>query len=399
MIAGEGVHLTYCSNIHPGETWPEVRRNLETFVPRVRDRVAPGKLFGIGLRLSARAADELNAGTALDELLGFLRANGLYVFTLNGFPYGPFHGVPVKSEVYRPDWRDPERLRYTNGLADLLARLLPADTAMTGSLSTVPGAFKEDVRGEGDVDAMAQNLVRHVAHLVELERRTGRIIATALEPEPCCMLETIDETVAFFRRHVFTPASARLLGSLTGLDRIEAGQALRRHLGLCLDLCHAAVEFEDLDAGLAKLADTGVNIFKVQISAGLRIDRFDADTLSALRAYEDPVYLHQVVEDGPDGLRRLVDLPEAFASLAGRAAPREWRVHFHVPVFHDDLGRFRSTRDFIAKALARQRREALSDHLEIETYTWGVLPEALRASAVDEAIAREFEWVMQELQA
>jgi sugar phosphate isomerase/epimerase len=392
-----GVHLTYCSNIHPGETWDEVRASLGTWLPKVRETAAPGMPFGVGLRLSALAADALTAPDALAEFRKFLAMNDLYVFTLNGFPYGRFHGVPVKEAVYRPDWRDPERLRYTNVIADLLAALLPEDRTLEGSVSTVPVGYKTDVITPADIAAATEHLVRHVAHLVDIERRTGRRITLALEPEPCCYLETIDESVAFFRRHLFTAAAARRLSSLTGLDRADSAAALARHLGLCLDLCHAAVEFEDLDAGLDKLAQAGVGIFKVQISAGLRIRDFAEPVLQRLRAYQDTVYLHQVVENGPEGLRRFVDLPQAFASLSEPAQREEWRVHFHVPIFHDDLGSFHSTRDFIERALTSHRRQQLSRHLEVETYTWNVLPEALRGMPVDTAIARELAWVRTEL--
>jgi hypothetical protein len=119
------VHLSYCTNIHPGETWPEVRENLERYLVPVRERVATGRPFGVGLRLSAESARAVGERAALNELKEFLRAHDLYVFTINGFPYGPFHGRPVKEQVYLPDWLDPERLAYTDRLADILAALLP----------------------------------------------------------------------------------------------------------------------------------------------------------------------------------------------------------------------------------------------------------------------------------
>lgn len=393
MKLADGSHLTYCSNIHPGETAEEVFANLRRFVPAVRDRIAPGRRFGIGLRLSAQAVDAFSQPARLAELKQFLAAGDLYVFTLNAFPYGPFHGRRVKEDVYLPDWRDPERLRYTDAAASLLAALLPADAHLAGSVSTVPGAFKPLVRTDDDVDAMVANLVRHAAHLVALERRTGRRIALALEPEPCCFLETIDESVDFFTRHVYGAHAVRRMQDACGLDAADADAALRRHIGLCLDLCHAAVEFEDPRAGLAKLAGAGIAIPKLQVSAGLRLPVLDEASLSALRAYEDAVYLHQVVSRGTDGLTRFVDLPDAFASLGTTRAGEEWRVHFHVPVFHDRLGPFRSTRDFIEAVLALHRERPVSRHLEVETYTWDVLPPALRATSVDEAVARELAWV------
>jgi sugar phosphate isomerase/epimerase len=395
----DGSHLTYCSNIHPGETWDEVLEAVVTHYPIVAREVAGTARFGVGLRLSDRASRDLDGEGLLDEFRGLLEAHGLYVFTLNGFPFGAFHGTRVKADVYQPDWRDEARLRYTDRLAHQLARLLPRDGSVGGSVSTVPGGYKPDVRGAEDVDRMRHQFVRHAATLMSIDATTGRRIVLALEPEPCCFLETIDESVRFFREQLFAPASVRQLCALTGLSAADAETGLRRHLGLCLDLCHAAVEFEDPDDCLRKLSDAGISIAKLQISAGLRIADMGPAALEALRPYEDPVYLHQVVERGAAGLVRFTDLPEAFASLPGRAAPDEWRVHFHVPIFHHDLGVFRSTRDFIEAFLAIHRDTPVSTHLEVETYTWNVLPAALRSASIDGDIARELGWVLERLAA
>jgi sugar phosphate isomerase/epimerase len=398
-LGKDGGHLTYCSNIHPGETWSAVRGNLERYFAPVRDRVAPGEKFGVGLRLSARAARELAQPAAFEEFQDFLARNRLYVFTINGFPFGTFHNTRVKEEVYLPDWRDEERVAYTNLLADLLLRLLPDEKGLTGSVSTVPGAFKPAIASEADVEKMAENYLRHVVHLIELERRTGRRITLAIEPEPYCYIETIDEAVRFFKRRLFSAQAVRRICELTGMERQAAAVALHDHLGLCLDLCHAAVEFEDPHDSLRRLDDAGIGIFKMQISAGLRLPELSDRALDALHRYEDPVYLHQVVESGPGGLRRFADLPEAFASVNGSRRDVEWRVHFHVPIFFDQLEEFSSTQFFIREFLQMHRRSPVSQHLEVETYTWNVLPESLRIAAVEDAVARELNWVRQQLQA
>lgn len=401
MKLGAGVHLTYCSNIHPGESWAEVRANLGRFVPAVRARVAPDEPFGVGLRLSARAADELWAPAALAELRAFLARERLYVFTINGFPYGTFHGTRVKEEVYLPDWRDAERLRYTNRLADLLAALLPGDPSaegLEGSVSTVPGAFKPALGGRADVERMVEHLLQHVAHLVALRARTGRVVTLALEPEPHCFLETTAEAAAFFADELFAPAAVERLATLAGLTPAEAAQALHRHLGLCLDLCHAAVEFEDAAASLAALDAAGIRIAKIQVSCGLRLPTLDAESLAALRQFDDPVYLHQVVQRAATGgMTRFVDLAAAFDAPPDPNAGHEWRVHFHVPVFLERVPPFASTQPFVRDVLARQRAQPLTPHLEVETYTWNVLPAALRTDSVDAAIARELAWVRREL--
>ena len=392
-------HLTYCSNVHPGESWSETEANLREHVPAVRAALGRDGPFGIGLRLSAAAARELAEPEALGALVAFLERRRCYVFTLNGFPHGRFHGTRVKEAVYLPDWQDPERLRYTDQLADVLAALLPPGTA--GSISTVPGAFKARVDGPSAIERMADHLVEHAVHLARLERETGRSITLALEPEPCCFLETVAESVDFFTEHLYGSRAARRVEAALDVDSSSAEALLRRHLTLCLDLCHAAVEFEDCDACLDALRGAGIAIGKLQISAGLRLEDATAQSAeSLLRPFVDPVYLHQTVERRDGSLTRYADLPDALASLAAApsgGAAREWRVHFHVPVFLDDLGALSSTQAFVREALARHRREPLSDHLEVETYTWDVLPARLRDTDLDTAIARELDWVCGEL--
>jgi sugar phosphate isomerase/epimerase len=392
-----GSHLGYCTNIHPGESWDEIRANLGRYVPEVKRLVSPHAPFGLGLRLSCIAARQLAGPDALAEFADFLRRESLYVFTINGFPYGPFHGTRVKEGVYLPDWRDEERLEYTNLLADLLAQWVPAATGAGGSISTVPGAFRAAVRADEDSERIAELLVRHVAHLVDLERRTGRRIVLALEPEPCCLLETVAETVAFFREHLHSVAAAARLAKLSGLDAAAAAEALRDHLGVCLDLCHAAVEFEDPEACFAELEVAGIAVAKIQVTAGLRLPRVTAKSAEALRRLEDGVYLHQVVERSANGLARFEDLDAALASDGWRRRDSEWRVHFHVPVFLEALEGFGSTQSYVREVLALQKARNRSPHLEVETYTWSVLPERERRVPVEEAIARELDWVVGEL--
>ncbi|MEO8704362.1 MAG: metabolite traffic protein EboE [Kofleriaceae bacterium] len=362
-----GAHLTYCTNIHPGETWPEVRANLERHVVAVKQRVSPDAAFGVGLRLSGRAAHELAGEVA--AVRRWLDDAGLYVFTINGFPHGAFHGTPVKEAVYRPDWLEPERVAYTNLLADLLVELLPDGVA--GSISTVPGCFRARAGGDAGTQ-IAANLARCADHLVALESRTGTHLMLALEPEPACALETLAEAIDFFTAH-----------------RLD-----RRHIGLCLDTCHAAVEFEELAPTLAAIAAAGIPIAKLQLSAGMRIAPVTPAARTALARFTDGVYLHQTVARHASTLTRYVDLPEA---LADPRPADEWRVHFHVPIFRAELGMLASTQDFLAEVLAVQRATPISTHLEVETYTWDVLPGEFRDEPIADAIARELRWVLKQL--
>ena len=391
------VHLTYCTNIHAGETWSEVRSSLAAHVPQIKRQVSPQKPMGLGLRLSAIAAEELSAPDALAEFRRFLSDQGIYVFTINAFPYGPFHGRPVKEDVYQPDWRMPERLHYSDRVAEILAALLPAD--VVGSVSTVPGTFKPLAKGNGVPRVMADNITRHVAKLVEIERRTGREIVLALEAEPCCYLEIVDETIAFFRDYLHTPDNAAALAAMTGQHRDDAGAALRRHVGVCYDVCHGALQYEEPAAAFARLLGAGIRIAKLQLSSALRVSGVGETTQKDLSAFDDGVYLHQVVQQQNGTLTRFVDLEPAFAALQTGRAGGEWRVHCHVPIFMPAAGAFESTQPTLRRALACIPAAFVAPHLEVETYTWDVLPPALREGSRADAIAREMKWVMQELRA
>lgn len=385
--------LTYCLNIHPTQSWAEVQTALSGPVASVKAQLSPNAPFGVGLRFSAETTDELAASNQRAELASLTGRGGLDPFTMNGFPYGPFHGTRVKEQVYLPDWRVEERVSYTNALADLLTELNP-DGAFI-SLSTVPCAFRSN--GIGAEKEMAHNLIRSAAHMVELERRTGRHIAIAIEPEPCCFLETIEETVAYFQQNLYDVGAAAQLASLTGLTSAQADVALRRHLGLCYDVCHAAVEYEDPTGSIAMLRDAGIPVHKLQLSSALRVAEGNDAARAALTGFAEPTYLHQLIARESSGeLTRFTDLPEALAE-GGAADGSEWRVHFHVPVFLEMLPEFDTTQAFLREILAIHRASPISQHLEVETYTWDVLPTDLVAGSVDEAVTRELTWVLQEL--
>ena len=384
--------LTYCTNIHKGESWADTLQALRENVPSVRAEVAGDRPFGVGLRLSALAARELAEPGAMEDLKAFLAENNAYIFTINGFPYGDFHGVRVKENVYSPDWGEQVRLDYTNALSDILADLLP--DGMDGSISTVPGSFAP--WAEGRVDVIVRNFVSHVAHLVRLRRETGRLIRLALEPEPCCMLETIEEAVAFFVDHLHAEGAVEQLARETGLSAEEALVALREHLGLCYDVCHAAVEFEDPKASIAALRDNRIGIYKLQLSSALRMPKVDRSTVDLLAPFNEPTYLHQVVENRNGRLRKWLDLMPALADI-DTAIGSEWRVHFHVPLFLDDMGRFGTTQAFLSEILAIHKADPISEHLEVETYTWDVLPDEYRGMPMSTAIARELNWVLGQL--
>lgn len=362
--------ITYCTNIHPGEGWRETFAALQQHIPAVKAAVSPDHAFPIGLRLSHRAAQELTE-VENTRFVRWLRENDCFVPTLNGFPYGSFHGERVKERVYLPDWRSPDRATYTMRLADLLAGWLPE--GMTGSISTVPIGFKSSV-GDLDRDEVKRQLVTVLTHLRTLERAQGKKIILALEPEPGCLLETTEEVCRFFSGLDFAPE-------------------LRDLLGICYDCCHQAVEFEDPADSLARLAEAGVRIAKVQVSSALDLP---APSTELLNHFNEPCYLHQVVVRDRNGdLFRYNDLPEARARRVAEAG-EAWRCHFHVPIFVSGAGGYGTTRHFLEAFLPLLPRELL---LEIETYTWDVLPPELRLASVTDSIIREIQWLEAQLSA
>ncbi len=399
MKVGDGFHLTYCSNIHPGETWEAMNAALRTSLPRIREILGYRGAMAVGLRVSAEAAADLEQQAALDRFRDFLREGNYYVFTINGFPYGAFHGERVKERVYLPDWRTRERLDYSNSLARILAALLAGREDIEGSVSTVPGAFRAAVDGDGDATVIAVNVLRHAAFLVGLRKQTGATVALAIEPEPACLIETTDDAVGFFSKYLFDPSLVSSVAAETGTPL--GVDDVRRHVGICLDACHVAVKFEDPLAALRKLSDAGIRILKVQVSSALRLERQDAAALSrSLTRFADDTYLHQVVENSASGRVQFTDLPDALAAAArDPGIRRDWRVHFHVPIFLDAMQGFETTQRDLSMLLGALKRAPACRYLEIETYTWDVLPAEYRTTDVCMAIARELSWTRSQLEA
>jgi hypothetical protein len=319
----------------------------------------------------------------------------MYLYTVNAFPYGPFKGTIVKEQVYEPDWRSEERTTYTKNVADVLADVSPDD--VSPSIQSAPLGFKPRVTGPDVVDSFTDHVIRVCAHLVDVEARTGRVVTLALEPEPYCFLETTDETVEYFTKHIYSGKSAEKLAKLARMPISEAHVALRRHVGIVFDICHQAVEFEDIGACLQKLVDAGIPIFKLQEAAALHVPEVTQKIVDVLKNYSKTIYLTQTVEKKDGKLTRFLNLEDAFAAWEKNPGPREWRTHFHVPVFLEDLGPFRTTRFAIEDALRFHKAKPLSRQLEIETYTWDVLPDNLKTGDIVDYVCRELDWVKGQL--
>ncbi|NUM34885.1 MAG: metabolite traffic protein EboE [Candidatus Brocadiae bacterium] len=390
LCKNQEAHLTYSMNVHPGETWEDVIQNIYNYAIPIKKEIAQDREFGIGLRLSALSAHQLRSQENLRCLQRLCKENDLYVFTINGFIHGDFHKARVKETVYLPDWRQEERLEYSNCLASILCDLLPE--GMYGSISTVPVGWKSSFHGVNDIQKAANLLLRHVEYLYRLNKETGKTIALALEPEPGCVLETIQETANFFQDYLFSDKALSYLHNL-GLSS-ACREIIARHLGVCYDACHIAIFHENPLKSLSLLKKSGIQVLKVQISSALKI-RFlaqDAKIGSLLHAFMESRYLHQVVEKQGDCLCFFPDLPAALQTLSSRpeGSLLEWRIHFHVPIFLESLSCLLTTQDHILEMFSHH--DFLCQHLEIETYTWEVLPQEFREESMVKAIAKEFAW-------
>ena len=366
-------HLAYCTNVHPAETWEATLQALKEHTLKVRDEVCPEKAFAIGLRLSDQASRDLSLPGQLEAFQDWLASENAYVFTINGFPFGDFHNTRVKEQVYRPDWSSPERLAYTNRLFDIISQLAPASSG--GSVSSLPASFKAFDCDERKVFKNLESCARHIESLAE---KTGKDLHLGLEPEPLGHFENTAETVAFF---------ARLR------DSAEDAALIERRIGVNYDTCHFALEYENCSKSLEAFKAAGIRISKIHLSNALSLDPSSVEALSRLEDFNEATYLHQVMVRQENGtIQRFPDIPEALPT-ADRSAP-EWRVHFHIPLYADPAPPLGSTRDHAEEAIAHLlKHPETCPHLEIETYTWGVLPADFQ-KPVTGMIVDEYRWVL-----
>jgi sugar phosphate isomerase/epimerase len=361
--------LSYCTNVHPAEDLPGVLAQLDRYAEPVR-RLVGVDVLGLGLWLPAVLAHELASSPELRaKLRAELDARGLEVHTLNAFPYGGFHDEVVKHSVYRPEWTDDARLRYTVDCAVVLSDLLP-DSASYGSISTLPLAWREPWT-EADDETATAALTELTGVLDGMAAASGRPIRLAVEPEPGCVLDTVADAVRWLA------------------PRVDP-----RYVGLCLDTCHLAVSFADPAETVASIYAAGLAVVKVQASAALQVEepRGDAARL-ALADFTEPRYLHQVRERGAGTVLAADDLPEALAELPGNDV---WRVHFHVPLHARPAAPLSATTDVLRAAIEALRSTVdTMPHVEVETYTWSVLPETAGnggETALIRGIAAELRW-------
>ena len=373
-----------------------MKNSLQTFVPEVKRRFSPQVPMGVSLRMSNATVEELIKKP--DEriwLKKFLEENSLYIYTVNVFPYGPFKGEIVKEKVYEPDWTTDSRTKYTMHIADILAEVTGPEVEPT--IQTAPLAFRPKVTDETYVAQFNENIYKLIAHLMSLENSSGRRVKVAVEPEPFCFLETIPETVSWFNNYIYSLSAAKKIAEYSRQPLSEVFGATRRYIGVVLDICHQSVEFENIADDIDLLSQAGIPIFKLQEAAALRVDNVTPEIVEELKKYTGTIYLSQTTQLRDGALTRFLNLEDAISAWEDDPGPREWRTHFHVPVFLKDLGPFQTTRSGIDDALRVHARTPLSNHLEIETYTWDVLPDHLKTGDIIEYVVRELEYVRDEL--
>ncbi len=401
MLTSSG-HLSYCTNIHSGENWEDHFNEIRKNFPRIKQKLSPDKPMGIGLRLSNVASVDLIEEKNLEAFKRWLDENDAYVFTMNGFPYGSFHDTRVKDQVHAPDWTTNDRVAYTIRLFHILKDLIPADSE--GSISTSPLSYRHwFTQGDTLKDARelaTNNMVLVAESLIEMHRNTGKMLHLDIEPEPDGMLETGEEFMHWFKNDLLMGGAKRIVDKFD-VSVSQAEELLKAHIRLCYDVCHFAIGYEPHQKIIEEVLESGIKIGKLQISAALKSSMNKNIALrknirESFSKYNEPTYLHQVVAKKNNGeLLRYPDLPEALSDC-DNAEVNEWRAHFHVPIFEEDFGALQSTQKDIEEVLRLQKEINFTNHLEVETYTWEVLPGALKLPLRDSVI-RELEWVVPQL--
>ncbi len=394
-------HLTYCTNIHPGENWPSHFTALQQNFPAIKQQVSPHQSMGIGLRLSNVASIALDSPENITQLKQWLAANDAYVFTMNGFPYGEFHHTIVKDQVHAPDWTTDMRVDYTLRMFKILAQLVPQ--GMDGGCSTSPLSYRHwfktvDELKQATITA-TQNILTVGEELIKIYLETGVIMHLDIEPEPDGILETGGEFIQWYEDYLL-PTGTHRISNKFGITADEAEQLIKQHVTLCYDVCHFAIGYESHQQVINELDAKGIKVGKIQISAALKANLPDNESSrqsikQAFERFNEPTYLHQVVAwVSESNVLRYPDLPEALADIQNPLA-KQWRAHFHVPIFTQDYGLVQSTQSDIVEVLNIQKAKPFTNHLEAETYTWGVLPDEKKLPMGD-SIARELNWIKQQ---
>jgi sugar phosphate isomerase/epimerase len=343
---GRTVHLTAGAIVRPARDMREVIEQLDTYASDVRRRLGADTL-GVSLWLPpALAATLAVESRARARLRAELDARGVEVVTLTGLRYGDGE----------PDWSSPARLEYTLDLARVLVDLLP-DDAVRGSVSTVNLGRREEWTVDRD-RSCGRILARLSRGLAEVAWQTGRAVRVGFQPEPGGVLDTAAHTAA----------------ALATVDP--------ERLGVCLDLANLACTWEHPADALDTLADNGISVIRVQVSAALEAAD-PATAAGTLRGYVDPERGQPVTTAGG-----------AYVDDLGRALdggpPGPWRIRCRVPLHSPPPSPLVATAG-VARAALRHLLGAVSpatEYLDVDPGEW-----CGRAADVPGAAAAELKHV------
>ena len=392
-------HLTYCLNIHPSYTLNEVRSSIRDYTLPLKERLYPDRRMGVGLRLSYETVEQLHKDDEkLKELKRLLDDHDLYVFTLNAFPAGQFQGTAVKENVFKPSWLKEDRVRYTRWAAETLIQLMDEDTY--GSISTLPGTFREWGNEPRHKERILANLLRICFHLHRQEEQTEKRIQLCLEPEPLCTFQETDDLISFYQNYLMTDGIRQYTDALS-LSEEDCRSLLQRHLGICLDTAHLAVLFEDPVDAIGNLRDNDVGIGKVQLSSApvLFQPSERPNGVDQLLNMNEEQFLHQTAARDKTGeLQMVKDLSGFDRDLLDTWLEyEEWRTHFHVPIFLEQFDHLYTTQEITRQVLDEVLDQELCSHVEIETYSLDCIPRNIKRSEnlidVVDVLEQEFSWV------
>jgi sugar phosphate isomerase/epimerase len=384
------IHLTYSLNVYPCSSLKDIEQNIFTHAvsafKNVTEQTGNTGPFGVGLFIPAHLTKEFLEQCA--ELKERLDREGLYVFTINGFPYGAFHDKRIKENVYKPDWSCEERLLYTNALAHILADLLIDDTE--GSISTVPVTFKPWA-DEALLTKAVMHLMDAAAELNTIQKEKGKRIAIALEPEPGCYLETTDDVVEFFTQ-ILIQQGVTYLSEEYGYDPDDAEEIIHNHIGICIDTVHSAVMFEDPKDMIDTVTSHNIRPVKIHLGGAVSFNNQESPTQDII-PYCDEIYLHQTsILDESDEKHFFIDLPQALETFP----TGEWRVHFHVPLSAELKGGLASTASLVTRDFLLRAADAGVRHFEAEIYTLTLMPGF--DGNIEQAMADELVWIINKFQ-
>jgi hypothetical protein len=386
--------LTFCTNILPGQTWSEHADALALTIPQIQKHLGNRPLQFLGLRLSAAATEELLKPLVLAEFKSWLESQSLYVPMVNGFPFGTFHDEVVKDQVHQPDWTNQERITYTENIANVLTQLIPSGIDI-GGISTSPLSYRpwqdEPMKNWEQLMLATRNIAKWVVFANHLNHTTSNLIRLEIEPEPDGLLDDLDSTIDFFKSYLWVYGKEILMSDL-GASEEEALLLLKQHVCVCFDVCHFAVLHQPVVEALQKLDAEGISIGRIQLSSALVAK--DLDGIEALKPFAEPIYLHQAAVLLKNGsVKRFLDLQPAL-DWCEQNEFQELRTHYHVPLFQEAFGNLHTTQQEVIDTLVYVKSNIPALLLEVETYTWSVLPTALQFPLA-ESIARELLWVQE----